>query len=67
VVEREVDPRFEPAAVTVASQRESQAPLVGRNVRGSPENACRGAAAGTSTATPVPGADAIRLDDYLVR
>ena len=35
VVEREVDPRFELAAVTVASQRESDAPLLFRRVRGS--------------------------------
>jgi 4-hydroxybenzoate decarboxylase len=34
VVEREVDPRFELAAVTVASQRESDAPILFRNVRG---------------------------------
>ena len=35
VVEREVDPRFELAAVTLASQRASERPLMFRNVRGS--------------------------------
>ncbi len=35
VVEREVDPRFELAAVTLTSQRASDRPLMFRNVRGS--------------------------------
>ncbi len=35
VVEREVDPRFELAAVTVRSQAESDAPILFRRVRGS--------------------------------
>ncbi|OGA27715.1 MAG: decarboxylase [Betaproteobacteria bacterium RIFCSPLOWO2_02_FULL_65_24] len=35
IVEREVDPRFELAAVTVRSQAESEAPLLFRKVKGS--------------------------------
>ena len=35
VVEREVDPRFELAAVTVRSQAQSEAPILFRKVKGS--------------------------------